>query len=126
MTIRKTLMTLAAVSMMAPALATAGDTAPQADAFTVKTTTDYRVKESVKAFKAGNFARSIEYSNRALDAGLSSKRQAIAQSNLCAAYGAINDTAGASEACDKALELRPDYAPALANKSALTVMLAQK
>ncbi|NNE58200.1 MAG: hypothetical protein HKN36_08850 [Hellea sp.] len=126
MIIRKTLMTLAAASMMVPALASAGETAPQAGAFTVKTTTDYRVKEAVKSFKSGDFTRSIAYSQKAIEEGLSTKREAIAFSNLCAALAASGDMNAATEACDTALELRPDYAPAVDNKAALTVMLAQK
>ena len=51
---------------------------------------------------------------------------AIAQSNLCAAYAAMGDMDDAKAACDAAIELRADYAPAIANKTALTVKLAEK
>ncbi len=126
MTLRKTLLSIAALSLMAPAItASATDAAPE-NVFTVKTTTDYRVKKAAKAFKKGEFERSIAYSNQALNAGLSRKRKAIAYSNICAAEASLGNMEAASKACDSALDLRPDYAPALSNKAALRVMLAQK
>jgi len=129
-TFRKTLLTLAAVSMMAPAMvpsmAQAGDTTTNAPHMAVKTTSNAYVKLGVKAYKNGEFDRSIAFHKRALNDGLSKSRRAIAQSNLCASYAAIGDMEAATEACDAALELKPGYELAVANKSALTVLLAQK
>lgn len=126
MTIRKTLLTIAALSLMAPAVSASATDASTANVFTVKTTTDYRVKKAAKAFRKGEFERSIAYSNKALNAGLSSKRKAIAYTNICAAEASLGNMEAAAEACDSALNLRPDYAPAVSNKAALRVMLAQK
>lgn len=130
MTIRTKLLALSAAAMMATTLvstsALAGDSSVAAPQLKVESSTDYYVKAGAKAFKKGDFNRSIAYSNKALDKGLSSKREAIAYSNLCAAHGALNETAAAAEACDKALVLRPDYKPALNNQAGLRTLLAQK
>jgi len=122
-TIRKTLLTLAAATFMVPGAAIAAD-APTA--LTVKTTTNGYVKMSVKAFKKGEYARSIAYSNRALNDGLSKSRRAIVYNNLCAAHAAIDDMESAAQTCDMALELKPGFELAENNKTALTVLLAQK
>ena len=122
-TVRKTLLTLAAATMIMPAMAMAGD-APSG--LTVKSTTNGYIKMSVKAFNKGEFERSASLSKRALKDGLSKRRRAIALSNLCAAEAAMGNMDAAAEACGQSLELRPGYELAQANKSALTVLLAQK
>lgn len=121
--IQKTILTIAAATLMAPALSFAAD-APTGLA--VKTTTNGYVKMSVKAYKAGEFERSAKLSKRALKDGMSKSRRAIALNNLCAAEAALGNMDAATEACDKSLELRPGFELAAANKSALTVLLAQK
>lgn len=121
--IRKSLMTLAAAAMLVPATAMASD-APTG--LSVKSTTNGYVKMSVKAYKTGDFERAAKLSKRALKDGMSKNRRAIAYSNLCAAEAALGNMDAATEACDKALNLRPGYEFATANKSALTVLLAQK
>ncbi len=126
MTIRKTLLTLAATSLMIPAFAFASDTAPNANSFIVKSSADSMTRIAAKAYKKGDYARTVGYSKRALKAGLSTNRQAIAYNNICAAEAQLGDMIAASEACTKALELRPDFEPAKVNKAALTVMMAKK
>lgn len=121
--IRESLMTIAAAAMMIPTAALAAD-APTG--LTVKSTTNGIVKMSVKAFKKGDYERSARLSKKALKAGMSKNRRAIAYTNLCAAEAALGNMEAATEACDTALDLRPGYDFATANKSALTVLLAQK
>ena len=110
---------------MVPAVANAGDTAPASNDFVVKSSTDAMIKLSVKAFNNGEYERSIAYSQRALDSGLSKSRKAVAQNNLCAANAVLGQMDEAAEACNAALELRPEFEPAQTNKAALTVLLAQ-
>ena len=78
----------------------------------------------MKAFKKGDFQRSAKMSEAAIKNKISKRRQAVAQSNLCAALGELGQFEDAANACDTALELRPGYATAEANKSALTIRLA--
>jgi len=125
MTIRKTLLTLTAATLLLPAAALASDATPNHN-LAVKTTTDYHVKQSAKSFKKGEFERSARYATKAINSSMSDKRKAIAFTNLCAANAAMGDMTAAKEACDEALVLRPGYAPAENNKAALTIMLAQK
>ena len=121
------LATLAALAITAalPAASAMAADGPASE-FVVKSTTDGRIKLGVKAFKKGNFEKSASYSRQALKASLSRKKTAIAQSNLCAAYAKLDMIDEAQTACSAALDLRPDYAPAQANKAALTIRLAQK
>lgn len=126
MTLQKTLLTITMIALLAPTTAMASDIADNTANFVVKTTTDGNIKRSVKAFNQGEFERSIAYSKKALDSGLSKRRKAIAQSNLCAALAVTGNMDAANAACTDALALRPDYEPAQLNKSALTIMLAQK
>ncbi len=123
MTIRKTVLSLAAAAMLAPAVAFAGDAPTD---LTVKSTTNAYVKMSVRAFNEGRFEDSANYSRRALKDGMSKSRRAIAYNNLCAAEAAQGNMDAAAEACADALELRPGLEIAEANQSALTVLLAQK
>ncbi|MDB2437147.1 hypothetical protein N9W89_00400 [Hellea sp.] len=119
-----TLAALAITTTLAPASAMATD-APTAS-FVVKSTTDGRVKLGVKAFKRGDFERSVRWSKSALEGSLSSRKEAVAYSNLCAAYAKLGQMEEAQEACDSALELRANYAPAIVNKASLITRLAQK
>jgi len=126
--IKKTaVLTLAAVTMSA-ALPAAGAMAADAtvNGFTVSTTTDGRIRSGVKAFKKGDYSKAVSMTRSALKTSLSARKAGIAQSNLCAAYAKLEMMDEAKAACNAALELRPDYAPAQANKAALTIRLAQK
>lgn len=121
------LSTLAALAMTAT-LPTA--TAMAADAptgsFVVKRTTDGRIKLGVKAFKKGDFEKTVRVTRSALNTSLPPKKAAIAHSNLCAAYAKLEMLDEAQQACAAALELRPGYEAAVTNKASLTIRLAQK
>lgn len=109
--------------------AMAADVTPQAQTqatFTAKSAADTNIRLSAKAFRTGDFQRSVKYSKMALKSSISNKRAAIAQSNLCAAHAKLGQMSEASAACTAALELRPNYTPAINNKAALTIRLAQK
>lgn len=125
MTFLKTILSLAVIAVLTPASAWAGDKTDKSSGFVMKTTTNMYINWSVDAFNRGEHERSIAYSQKALDEGLSDSRSAIALSNLCAALAVTGKTKAAKEACSKALTLRPGYEPALANKAALTVLFAQ-
>ncbi len=119
---------LAVTFLSAPSAMAADNTvspaAPQN--FTVRSASDGKIRLSVKSFKKGDMERSIRFSQSALRANLSKAKQAVAHSNLCAAYGELGDLEKASTACDIALEIRPDMEEARNNKNALSVRLAQK
>ena len=119
-----TLAALAITATLPAASAMAAEAA--ANNYVVKSTTDGRIKLGVKAFKKGNFERSVSLHEQAVRASLSRRKTAIAHSNLCAAYAKLEMMDEARNSCAAALELRPDYAPAQANKAALTIRLAQK
>jgi len=121
------LVTLAALTLSA-ALPSASAMAaePVADGFTVSSTTDGRIRSGVKAFKKGDYKKAVSFHRAALKSPLSVRKAGIAQSNLCAAYAKLDMMDDAKTACASALELRPNYAPAQANKAALTIRLAQK
>lgn len=124
--IKTSLVTLALLSTAAistPGFAT--DAKPH-DGFVIATTADGNVRAGVNAFKQGDYAKSAAFQKQALKANMRAKKAAIAQSNLCAALGAMGDLDAAREACATALSLRPDYAPAMANQSALSVKLAAR
>jgi len=118
------LATLAITTTLPAASAMAAD--PSTHSFVVKSTTDGKIKIGVKAFKKGNFEKSIRITQSALNSSLSPKKAAIAHSNLCAAYAKLNQLDKAKQACSAALELRPSFEPAKINKTALTIRLAQK
>ena len=124
---RKAVAMIATATLLSAAGAIAADqTAPAQAGFETATTTNGKVRLSIKAFKKGDFERSAAFSKSALKSSMSDRRAAIVHTNLCAAYGEMGELEQAAEACDTALELRPDYQPALVNREALTVRLAQK
>ena len=123
---RKSLIALSLVAMTTPAIAFAGDSAPVEGTFVAETTTDGLIKMSAKAFDKGDYKKAAALSDQAIRSGLSKKRKAVAQSNLCAAHGALGNIEEAVAACDTALELRPGYGPAETNRSALNILVAQK
>ena len=97
-----------------------------ADTFIVTSTTDGRIKLGVKAYNKGDFNKTVRATRSALKRGISSRKAAIAHSNLCAAYAKLDMMDEAKQACAAALELRPNYEPARHNKASLTIRLAQK
>jgi len=121
------LSTLAAITVTAM-LPTASAMATDAPAgnFVVQKTTDGRIKLGVKAFKKGDFEKTVRVTRSALNTSLSPKKAAIAHSNLCAAYAKLEMFDEATQACSAALELRPGYEAAVTNKASLTIRLAQK
>lgn len=94
--------------------------------FEVARTTDGVVKASVKAFSKGDYAKSIALNKAAIRRGMSKRKTAVAQSNLCASWAMLGDLVQAEKACETALDLRPDYKPARANMDLLTLKLAEK
>lgn len=110
-----------------PASAMAGEKATTpATQFEVTRTTDGVVKAGVKAFHKGDYAKSVALNKTAIRNGMSKRKRAVAQSNLCASWAMLDNLAQAEKACKAALELRPDYGPARANIDLLTIKLAQK
>jgi len=122
-------MTLGCVALL-PASAMAdektAETVTAESSFNVALTTDGVVKSGVKAYRKGDFEKSIALHNAAIRGRMSKRKTAVAQSNICASWAMIGDLSKAEEACEAALELRPDYAPALANMELLNIKLAQK
>lgn len=92
--------------------------------FVATTATDGRIREGASAFRRGEFKKAAVFTQAAINGRLSPAKKAIAQSNLCAAYGALGQMEAAKTACDTALALRPNLAPALQNRSVLSVKLA--
>lgn len=126
--LRTGVLTLAALTLTFPAAsAMAADVStPAASTFIVKSAADDNIRRGAKAFRKGEIENSIRIHQKALKTSISSKRAAIAQSNLCAAYATVGQLEEAQAACSAALELRPGYEPAMVNKQALTVKFAQK
>ena len=92
--------------------------------FTAATAADPKIRTAATEFKRGDFKKSAAFSRAALKGSLKKSKQAVAQSNLCAAYGALGELDLAGKACDAALAIRPNYAPAMTNKAALAVKVA--
>jgi len=118
-------LTVMAISGAMAATATVHAADTSSPAFISATASDGYIRAGVKAFKRGQYAKTVTFQKAALKSKLSPRKAAIAQSNLCAAYGAMGEYGSASEACETALTLRPDYAPALSNKAALRVEMAK-
>lgn len=113
-----------ALSLSAALPAASAYAADDTMTFTVKTASDSTVISGVSAYKKGDYQKAVSIMRVSLKSSLSSRRAALVQSNLCAAYGELGEMDKAQAACSAALELRPDYAPALSNKAALTTRLA--
>lgn len=119
-----TLTALALIATLPAASAMAAD--KTSEGFVVKSTTDGRIKIGVKAYKQGNYNKTVRMTRAALETSLSPKRAAIAHTNLCAAYAKLDMLDEARQACAAAVKLRPNYEPAKANIAALNIILAQK
>ena len=119
-----------AFTALIPASATAGQDSNAAvtmpTQFEVTRATDGVIKMGVTAFNKGDYAKSVAMNKAAIRSGISKRKKAIAQSNLCASWAMLGDLVQAEKACEAALELRPDYDPAVANMNLLTIKLAQK
>ena len=109
--------------LLTTATVQAADT--KAASFVSATASDGNIRAGVSAFQKGDYAKAITFQKAALNGRMSPRKAAVAQSNLCAALGAMGEFDLAKEACDEALSLRPNYKPAITNKSALRVELAK-
>ncbi len=116
---------LAGATAAAIALSPAAFAGETSQSFNVERTTNPAVRVAVKAFKKGDYERSVRLNQQALRKGLSSSRASVAQSNICASYAMLGELEKAGEACQAALDLKPDNDVASANKAALTVRMAQ-
>jgi len=87
--------------------------------YEVISTTDGKIRAGVRAFKKGDLDKAAMFMRSSLKGGMNPKKLAIAQSNLCAIYGAMGESERAADACKKALKLRPSFTPALTNNNAL-------
>lgn len=120
---------LACIAIL-PASAMAGETAAEpaaaATEFNVALTTNGILKSGVQAYKRGDYSKSVAMHKAAIRSRMSKRKTAVAQSNLCASWAMLGDYVQAEKACDTALELRPDYGPAQANRELLGVKLAAK
>ncbi len=112
------------LSVSLPAASAMANEAPSGN-FNVTSTTNGLIKLGVKAFKRGDYKRAIKLTEQATRAPISKKKLSIAYSNLCASYAKVDMIDLAQKACVTALDLRPAYEPAQANKAALTIRLAQ-
>jgi len=125
-----TLFTLTAAIFILPASAMAGEkpNAPVAAAtdYHVKSSSNGLIKSGVKAFKRGNYAKSVALNKAVIRIRPNRMKTAIAQANLCASYAKLEDLELASAACDAALDLRPGLDVAKSNKALLRTRLAQK
>ncbi|WP_371396704.1 hypothetical protein [Fretibacter rubidus] len=114
-----------ATALTAGFLLSAGSAfAADTQGFTAATAADPKIRTAASEFKRGDFAKSIAFSKAALNSKMKKSKQAVAQSNLCAAYGAMGELDLAKAACDAALSIRPNYAPAMTNRAALAVRFA--
>jgi len=94
--------------------------------YQVVSATDGKIRAGVRAFKKGDLDKAAMFMRSSLKGGMNPKKQAIAQSNLCAIYGTMGESERAADACNKALKLRPSFAPALANNNILQRAYAKK
>lgn len=124
------LFTLTAATFFLPASAMAGEktNAPAASAtdYQVKSSSNGLIKSGVKAFKRGDYAKSVALNKAVIRIRPNRMKTAIAQANLCASYAKLDDLELATAACDKALALRPGLDVATVNKALLRTRLAQK
>jgi tetratricopeptide (TPR) repeat protein len=122
------ILTSATVLLPASAMADEVNVAPIASAtdYQVKTSSNGLIKSGVKAFKRGDYAKSVALNKAVIRIRPNRMKTAIAQANLCASYAKLDDLELASAACDAALDLRPGLDVAKSNKALLRTRLAQK
>jgi len=118
----------AALIFPASAMADETETAPVVAAadFQVKSSSNSLIKSGVKAFKTGDYAKSVAMNKAVIRIRPSRMKTAIAQTNLCASYAKLGDMEQAASACESALKLRPKLEIAKANQALLRTTLAQK
>ncbi|NNC37056.1 MAG: hypothetical protein HKO02_06350 [Hyphomonadaceae bacterium] len=87
--------------------------------FSVESNATRSISSAATAFERGDYAKSVSFSKYALKQGLKKSRKTAALSNLCAALGVQAQYDDAMEACNKALELKPDNWRALSNRAVL-------
>lgn len=124
--IKTSLVALALLGTAAISTPSFADDANKHDGFVIATTADGNIRAGVNAFKQGDYSKAAAFQKEALKGSMRAKKAAIAQSNLCAALGAMGELDAAREACGTALSLRPGYAPAQTNQAALAVKLAAR
>ena len=125
-----TLFTLTAATFLLPTSAMAGEKTnalvSAATDYQVKSSSNGLIKSGVKAFKRGDYAKSVALNKAVIRIRPNRMKTAIAQANLCASYAKLEDLELASAACDAALALRPGLDVASSNKALLRTRLAQK
>lgn len=94
--------------------------------FQVVSTSNGLVRDGVKAYKKGDFEKSVALNKAVIRIRPSKRKIAVAQSNLCAGLAMLGNLEQAETACDEALRLRPGFEPAQSNKTLLAIKLAQK
>lgn len=121
---------ITAASLILPASAMAGEAGEKpvavATDYQVKSSSNSLIKSGVKAFKNGDYARSVGLNKAVIKIRPSRLKTAIAQANLCASYAKLEKMEQASDACEAALKLRPGLEVAQANQGLLRTRLAQK
>lgn len=121
---------LAAATLILPTSAMADETAPvpvaAATDYQVKSSSNSLIKSGVKAYKSGDYAKSVALNKAVIRIRPNRMKTAIAQANLCASYAKLDDIEQASIACDAALALRPELDIAKSNQALLRIRLAQK
>ena len=113
-TLKATLATVLMTGLAGTALA--NDTQLQ---FSVESNATRSIRASATAFDKGQFKKSVSFSNYALKQGLKKSRKTAAYNNLCAALGAQAEYESAMEACNAALELKPENWRALSNRAVI-------
>ena len=79
--------------------------------------TNTRIEAGQRALRAGDAERAIRLINKGLKGDMSDRQRAVALNNLCIAYEMAGDIDAAIEACDAALELRPNWWLAFNNRA---------
>lgn len=117
---------IATTSIVAALLAAGSVQAQESQApLQVMSAANGKMRAAVLEFKRGNYEKAVMFNQYALKDGINRNRKAIVYSNLCATYYAMGDYTKAQNSCRAALELRPQYSPALANTKVVQVKLAQ-
>lgn len=115
-------------ALVLPASAMAEDTKPVVVAadYQVKSSSNGLIKSGVKAFNNGDYAKAVSLNKAVINIRPSRMKTAIAQANLCASLAKLDQTEDAAEACEAALNLRPELNIAKSNQALLKIRLAQK
>lgn len=119
---------LSAATLALPASAMAEDTKPTVVAadYQVKSSSNGLIKSGVKAFNKGDYAKAASLNKAVIRIRPSRMKTAIAQANLCASLAKLDELEQAADACEAALELRPEMDIAKSNQALVKIRLAQK